>query len=86
MGYDNTHIVHALKGIARSLDAIAESLARIEDRLDPPPHAVFRPELFNLDGKWYARSGPRGVDGGLTGVGDTPAEAVASFDRRYFEG
>lgn len=45
------------------------------------PSAVFAPRLFSENGKWFAAHGDDRT--GLLAEGDTPAEAMADFDRKW---
>jgi hypothetical protein len=52
--------------------------------MNGPPSAIYRPDLFMEGGKWVAAYGDN-IQNGLRGYGETPADALADFDRLCVE-
>jgi len=54
----------------------------VEAQINPRPCALLRPNLFYTSGLWFAVYGEV-VENRLVGVGETPEEALAEFDKHY---
>lgn len=63
-------------------EAAVERLHRA--RLRNTPHAIYQPEIFQDGNAWCALLG-KDIAVGVTGWGDTPAEAMAAFDTAWYE-
>ncbi len=48
------------------------------------PAVLFRPTVVTVGNKWHALYGPNQMEG-VSGFGDTPAEAMADFDQNWLK-
>lgn len=66
-------------GISQPWEMACHSIAEAHI---PPPSALYRPSLSVDGNKWCALYGGD-LQSGCAGFGDTPAEAMADFDRNW---
>lgn len=72
----NSGIAHAVEVLKNELLTVAYEMQR--------PCVIFKPQLFrNGVGKWCALLGDDKT--GVMGTGDSPAEAMEDFDKKWVE-
>jgi hypothetical protein len=78
LDYENQALVREgiIQPFARLADLLAEAITA--------PHVLMRPGIARDGNKWSALYGDNLMDG-VCGFGDTPAEAMADFDRSWRE-
>lgn len=80
----------AIREVARQAFDISHSEAMIRDQFMAAtwemqrPSAIYRPSLAPDGNKWCALYGSNLMEG-VAGFGDTPAEAMAAFDKAWNE-